>query len=160
MSNADVAKFLVRRIVIFIGTFVVAFAIIAIVSVWLNANGYWNPSVTGGFMIPAVVAWSVAASAGKKAKEVVSSAEEVPALDNLEAKAAAMMAETEQLLEDGAAQMAEFNSCTPEEQAWMNWHIGLSAEHKDIVDLCAERGIKATPENFDEILAKLVKATA
>lgn len=158
MSNVDVVRLLALRIVTFIGTFVVAFAIIAAVSVWLNANGYWSPSVTGGFMIPAVVAWGVAASVGKKAKEVVSSAEEVPALDVLEARAAAMMGETEQLLKDGAAQMAEFNSCTPEEQAWMNWHIGLSAEHKDIVDLCAERGIKATPENFDEILVKLAKA--
>ena len=85
---------------------------------------------------------------------------EAPSTDGMQAQNVTMLAETDHILHESANTMPEFNSYTPEEQAWLEWFTGLPEEHKEIVERCGEEGVRATPENFDDILTALPNASA
>ena len=50
----------------------------------------------------------------------------------------------------------ELNSLSAQERAWLGWFYSLSEQDKKIVEICGEKGISATPANFDR-MKKIVK---
>ena len=85
---------------------------------------------------------------------------EAPSTEGMQAQNVTMLAEADHILQESANTMPEFNSYTPEEQAWLEWFTGLPEEHKEIVERCGEVGVRATPENFDDILTALPTVSA
>lgn len=71
-----------------------------------------------------------------------------------------ILAEDEKIGADLEAQLKEINAMSAEDRALFEWLMALPEEHKQIVDACAARGIRVTPDNFDEILERLGKAKA
>lgn len=80
--------------------------------------------------------------------------------DDPVAMAEAMLAETEQILQEGDSLIGQLNDLDSGEIAWVEWFTGLPEDHKRIVEFCGEKGIKATPDNFGDILKKIAAAKA
>jgi len=57
----------------------------------------------------------------------------------------------EEHLNEGERLTGGLNSLSASERAWLEWFYSLSEEDKKIVDICGEKGISATPANFEQM---------
>lgn len=80
------------------------------------------------------------------------------------AEVEALLAEAERSVALGAALSAdlkrmatEFEKLSPEDQVWAAWFYALPEEHKQIVEIGAQIGFKATPENFPQLLEAIAR---
>ena len=78
--------------------------------------------------------------------------------DEVMSKADAWLKETEAILGETTSLAYEVSEVSPEEKAWVAWFLWLPENHKMIVQKCGQKGIKATPENFDAILQHIEEA--
>jgi hypothetical protein len=76
------------------------------------------------------------------------------------ARADTIMAETDEILQETAGMLKEIAACSPEERAWLEWFDRLPESQKHLVEVCAENGIKVTPDNIDVVLAYMAKEPA
>ena len=93
-------------------------------------------------------------------KKLFSSKKEegLPSKDEVMSKADAWRKETEAILGETTSLADEVSEVSPEEKAWVAWFLRLPENHKMIVQKWGQKGIKATPENFDAILQHIEEA--
>lgn len=82
----------------------------------------------------------------------------IPSVGDLRAMTEKILAEDKEIMAGLQDQMNEIAALTPEELAWVEWHVSLPEAHKQIVDGCVARGIRVTPDNFDKVLARIEAA--
>lgn len=76
-------------------------------------------------------------------------------IKDLLAQADTMIAEGNVLLEDTDSLLKQLSELSDEEVQYVNWFQSLPEEHKQIVELCGQKGINVNKDNFQEILQKL-----
>ena len=71
------------------------------------------------------------------------------------AQAEAMLAETEEILADSQKIRDELDSLDPEQIRWVEWFTALPEGHKKVVEMCADNGVRVTPDNWAEVRAAI-----
>jgi hypothetical protein len=54
-------------------------------------------------------------------------------------------------LNKGELLLVGLDSLSDPERTWLEWYYLLSEDEKTFVELCGEKGISVTPENFDRL---------
>ena len=77
--------------------------------------------------------------------------------DDFQALASGIEAEQSQLNAQSDDLIAQLSALSPEEVAWAEWFSQIPENHKKIVEMCSEKGIRVTPDNFVQVLAALTE---